>query len=68
MKLLIEIPTYIYEHAIEGSEDSNDEFNAFRAIANGTPINDGGICDLCKMQNLGMMAICFHCCAELKKE
>ena len=67
MKLLIEIPPHIYKHALEGSEDSNDEFSAIRAIANGTPINDGGICDLCKIQNSDMLAICFHCCAELKE-
>lgn len=37
MKLLIEIPEHVYEHAIENSEDSRDEFDAMRAIANGTP-------------------------------
>jgi len=36
MKLLIDIPEYIYEHAKESSEDSRDEFDAMRAIANGT--------------------------------
>lgn len=36
MKLLIDIPEHIYEHAKEGSEDSRDEFDAMRAIANGT--------------------------------
>jgi len=40
MKLLIEIPDYVYEHAKESSEDSNDEFIAIRAIENGTPIPD----------------------------
>lgn len=36
MKLLIDIPEHVYEHAKESSEDSNDEFDAMRAIANGT--------------------------------
>lgn len=66
MKLLIEIPEHVYEHAIETTEDSIDETTAMRAIANGTPITDNGICDLCKCQTLGFMAVCYHCCAELK--
>lgn len=68
MKILIEIPEHIHEHAIEQSEDSRDEFDAIRAIANGTPIKEGGLCDLCKCQDLGMLAVCFHCNAELKNE
>ena len=36
MKLLIDIPEHIYEHAKESSEDSRDEYDAMRAIANGT--------------------------------
>jgi len=36
MKLLIDIPEHIYEHAKESSEDSRDEFDAMRAIANGS--------------------------------
>lgn len=36
MKLLIDIPEHIYEHAKEMSEDSRDEFDAMRAIANGS--------------------------------
>jgi len=36
MKLLIDIPEHIYEHAKETTEDSRDEFDAMRAIANGT--------------------------------
>ena len=36
MKLLIDIQEHIYEHAKESSEDSGDEFDAMRAIANGT--------------------------------
>jgi len=40
MKLIIDIPDEIYRHAKYGSEDSNDEWNAMRAIANGTPIPD----------------------------
>ena len=35
MKLLIDIPEHIYEHAKETTEDSRDEFAAMRAIANG---------------------------------
>lgn len=37
MKLLIDIPEHIYEHAKETTEDRRDEFDAMRAIANGTP-------------------------------
>lgn len=68
MKLLIDIPEHIFEHAKETTEDSNDEFNAMRAIANGLLIKDGGICDLCKCQEMGALAVCFHCNAELKGE
>ena len=67
MKLLIVIDNDIYEHAKELTEDSYDEFAAMRAISNGIPINEGGICDICKCQELGMLAVCFHCNAELKE-
>lgn len=66
MKLLIEIPDCVYEHALEQSEDSIDETKAMRAIEKGVPISDGGICDLCKCKEMGLMAVCFHCVAELK--
>ena len=36
MKIVIDIPGHIYEHAKEQSEDGNDEWDAMRAIANGT--------------------------------
>lgn len=36
MKLLIDIPEHIYEHAKEMTEDSRDEGEAMRAIANGS--------------------------------
>ena len=35
MKLVIEIPDHIYEHAKNISEDSYDEWDAMRAIAKG---------------------------------
>jgi hypothetical protein len=38
MKLLIDIPEHIFEHAKETREDSNDKFNAMRAIAKGAPL------------------------------
>lgn len=41
MQIIIDIPKYIYEHAKEQSEDSNDEWDAMRAIANGTPLPKG---------------------------
>lgn len=41
MKVLIEIPEHVYEHAKETSEDSIDETTAMRAIANGTPLPKG---------------------------
>ncbi len=34
-KLIIEIPDHVYEHAKNMSEDSNDEYTAMRAIADG---------------------------------
>lgn len=40
MNVLVNISDEIYRHAKDGSEDSNDEWNAMRAIANGTPISD----------------------------
>lgn len=33
MKIVIDIPEHIYNHAIECSEDSNDEWYVMRAIA-----------------------------------
>jgi hypothetical protein len=41
MKIVIDIPKHIYEHAKEQSEDSNDEWDAMRAIANGIPLPKG---------------------------
>lgn len=38
MELVIDIPEEVIEHAKNKSEDSNDEYVAMRAIANGTPI------------------------------
>lgn len=35
MKLVIDIPDHVYEHAKNMSEDSNDEYDAMRAIAKG---------------------------------
>ena len=43
MDILINISDEIYRHAKDGSEDSNDEWNAMRAIANGTPIDDDSL-------------------------
>lgn len=40
MKIMIEITEDVYEHAIESSEDSRDEFTAMRAIENGRPLNN----------------------------
>jgi rubrerythrin len=41
MKLLIDIPEHIYEHAREMTEDSRDEGEAMRAIANGSQQRTG---------------------------
>ena len=41
MKLVIDIDEDVYEHAIEQSEDSNDEWDTMRAIAKGTPLPKG---------------------------
>lgn len=35
MKLVIDIPDHVYEHAKSMSEDGNDEYDAMRAIAEG---------------------------------
>jgi rubrerythrin len=43
MKLLIDIPEHVYEHAKEMSEDSRDEAEAMRAIANGSPARCKGM-------------------------
>ena len=54
MKILIDIPKHIYEHAKEQSEDSNDEWDAMRAIANGTslPEHHGRIIDESKIKTI----------------
>ena len=39
MRIIIDIPKDTYEHAIEGSEDSNDEMIAIDAIRNSNPID-----------------------------
>lgn len=41
MDILISIDEEIYRHAQNVSEDSNDEWDAMRAIANGTPLPKG---------------------------
>ena len=41
MQIVIEIPEHIYEHAKETTEDSRDEFDAMRAIANGSQPRTG---------------------------
>ena len=68
MKLLIEISEKKYNMI------KNDKIycgiydkEIYNAIANGTLITDGGICDLCKRQEMGTIAVCFHCMAELKE-
>ena len=40
IKLVIEIPQEVHEHAKNTSEDRTDEYSAMRAIANGTPLDD----------------------------
>jgi len=41
IRIVIDIPKHVYEHAKERIEDSNDEWDAMRAIANGTPLLKG---------------------------
>lgn len=38
MKIVIDIPDHIYDHAKSISEDSNDEYEAMRAIEKGTDL------------------------------
>lgn len=40
MKIIIDIPDHIYEHAKNCSEDSYDEWDAMRAIAKGLPYEE----------------------------
>ena len=40
MKILIDIPDHVYEHAVESTEDSRDEGDAMRAIAEGMTLDD----------------------------
>lgn len=40
IKLVIEIPQEVHEHAKNTSEDRTDEYSAMRAIANGIPLDD----------------------------
>lgn len=64
MKLLIEIPDKTYDKIIDNSYD----YGALNIIIqNGKPIKEDGICDFCKIKELGLMAVCFHCNAELKE-
>lgn len=41
IRIVIDIPKHVYEHAKERIEDSNDEWDAMRAIANGTLLLKG---------------------------
>lgn len=40
MRILIDIPDHVYEHAVESTEDSRDEWDAMRAIAEGMTLDD----------------------------
>ena len=40
MRILIDIPDHVYEHAVESTEDSRDEGDAMRAIAEGMTLDD----------------------------
>lgn len=40
MRILIDIPDHVYEHAVESTEDSRDEWDAMRAIAEGMALYD----------------------------
>ena len=40
MKLIIEIPDELYEHVIENTEDTDDEYHAIVAIRHGIPVDD----------------------------
>ena len=41
MRLMIDIPEDVYDHACSRSEDSNDGYTAMRAIAKGIPLPKG---------------------------
>jgi hypothetical protein len=40
VRILIDIPDHVYEHAVESTEDSRDEWDAMRAIAEGMKLDD----------------------------
>lgn len=40
MRILIDIPDHVYEHVVESTEDSRDEWDAMRAIAEGMTLDD----------------------------
>ncbi len=63
MKLIIDISKNIYEHAKVQSEDSNDEWDAMRAIANGTPL-----AEWLSSFNTDSAPQCFNTVQELKKK
>jgi len=66
MKLLIEISEEKYNTIKNNMYCGIYDKDIYNAIKKGAPITDGGICDLCKCQEMGTIAVCFHCMAELK--
>ena len=77
----IEIPDHIYEHAIEGSEDSRDESEAIYAIKNGKQLKIGhwierrnratgryeSVCSVCGAEESSIYNLyCGNCGAEMQ--
>ena len=61
MRMEIEIPDRIYEHAKEGSEDSRDESDAIYAIKNGIQLKTGKWImqdELFKCSECGVLSCC----------
>lgn len=60
MKMLIELSEEIKDIIDRNGTNEIVIEALWQAVKKGTPIKDGGICDICKQQELGTLAICFH--------
>lgn len=66
MKIVIEIPDHVCEHAKNMSEDSNDEYEAMRAIAEGFPYEERPHGEWIKEGGIFYQLKCSNCNFELR--
>lgn len=64
MKLVIDIPDHVYEHAKSMSEDGNDEYDAMRAIAKGEKERPHGEWIPCKSTRTGQVTNIDYKCSK----